>query len=454
MSALAFCRDCFHTGPEAFAACPRCRSRRTVHHPELAALAIAHLDCDAFYAAIEKRDRPELRERPVIVGGGERGVVTTACYLARIDGVRSAMPMRRARRLSPRSVIVRPDMAKYAREGLRIREMMRSLTPAVEPLSIDEAFLDLAGTERLHGAVPAVTMARLAARIEREVGITVSVGLARNKFLAKVASDMNKPRGFTPIGAEAAALLSPRPVSVIWGVGEAMRTKLARDGITHVHHLQVTDEADLAQRYGAMGSRLARLSRGADARPVKSARERKSVSAETTFDTDIADEATLVPILRRQAERVSASLKEKGLAGRTLVLKLKTADFAVRTRNRALAHPTQLADRIHGEAVPLLRRELDGTRFRLLGVGVSDLCPAELGDPGDLVDVGRGKRAAAERAMDRVRERFGGEAMALGLTFANPRPRKDRPDVIEPAADGQGEGADAASSRSPADRDR
>ena len=433
MMPLALCRDCLYHRREPMAVCAACGSRRTFHHPNLAAMSIAHLDCDAFYAAVEKRDRPELRDRPVIVGGGERGVVTTACYLARIDGVRSAMSMWQARRLSPRSVIVRPDMAKYAREGQRIREMMRALTPVVEPLSIDEAFLDLGGTERLHGCPPAVSMARLALRIEREVGITVSVGMASNKYLAKVASDLDKPRGLTAIDAsEAPAFLAPRPVSIVWGVGRAMQARLARDGITHVRHVQALEESDLVARYGAMGLRLARLSRGVDARAVRPGRERKSVSSETTFSADLASEADLAPILRRQAERVSASLKEKGIAGRTVVLKLKTADFRQMTRNRALAAPTQLADRIHAAALPLLRRELDGRRFRLLGVGVGDLEGAEGADPDDLVDTSLGRRAAAERAMDRVRERFGGEAMSLGLTFASPRPKRDRPDVIEP----------------------
>ena len=370
----ALCRDCFALAAETVARCPACRSPRVVSHPALERLSLAHLDCDAFYAAIEKRDRPELRDVPVIVGGGERGVVTTACYLARVHGARSAMPMAQARKLCPQATIVRPDMAKYAREGLAIRAMMRELTPAVEPLSIDEAFLDLAGTQALHREAPAVVMARLAARIEREVGITVSVGLASNKFLAKVASDMDKPRGFAVIEeGEAAALLAPRSVSVIWGVGQAMRSRLAADGITTVGQLQGIDETDLIRAYGSMGLRLARLSHGRDARPVKAERERKSVSAETTFDTDISQIGELLPILRRLSERVSRSLKEKGVAGRIVVLKLKTGDFRLRTRNRALADPTQLADRIYDEARSLLERETDGTRFRLLGVGVSDL---------------------------------------------------------------------------------
>ena len=437
---VTLCRDCFGVSARRGARCPRCRSPRAISHPRLAELTIAHLDCDAFYAAIEKRDRPELRDVPVIVGGGERGVVTTACYLARIHGARSAMPMAQARKLCPQATIVRPDMAKYAREGLAIREMMRALTPSVEPLSIDEAFLDLSGTQALHGEPPAAVMARLAARIEREIGITVSVGLASNKFLAKVASDMNKPRGFTVIHAdEAAGLLAPRSVSVIWGVGDVLRAKLASDGVTTVSQLQTVAEADLVRRYGSMGLRLARLSKGQDARPVRSTRERKSVSGETTFGTDLHGLADLLPILRRQAERVSASLKEKGIAGRTVVLKLKTADFRIRTRNRSLPDPTQLADRIFAEARPLLEREVDGTRFRLLGVGVSDLSPADGSDPADLIDTGRARRAAAELAMDRVRARFGAEAMQTGLVFANPKDVRDRPDVIPPPGPPEGQ---------------
>ena len=427
------CRDCFDVRRRTTSRCPRCRSPRAVSHPQLERLTIAHLDCDAFYAAIEKRDRPQLRDVPVIVGGGERGVVTTACYLARIDGARSAMPMVQARKLCPRATIVRPDMAKYAREGRRIRELMLGLTPAVEPLSVDEAFLDLAGTQALHGESPAAVMARLAGRIERDVGITVSIGLASNKFLAKVASDMNKPRGFTIIDQnEAADLLAPQSVSVIWGVGDVLRAKLAADGITTVGQLQRADAADLARRYGSMGLRLAKLSRGEDARPVKAARARKSVSGETTFSTDLHRLEDLLPVLRRQAERVSASLKSKGVAGRTVVLKLKTTDFRIRTRNRVLPDPTQLADRIFAEARSLLKREADGTPYRLLGVGVGDLAPAAGADPADLIDAMRSKRAAAERAMDRVRERFGKDALSVGLTFANPTKDRDKADVVPP----------------------
>ena len=431
----AFCRDCFATFQRAVSACPSCRSRRTVCHDDLATLTIAHVDCDAFFAAVEKRDRPELRDVPVLIGGGERGVVSTACYLARIHGPRSAMPMAQARKLCPQAVVIRPNMEKYARDGLAIREMMRALTPSVEPLSIDEAFLDLSGTERLHGEIPAVTLARFAARVQREIGITVSVGLAPNKFLAKVASDLNKPNGYCVIGPnDGPALLATKSVDVIWGVGQAFRTRLAADGITRVKQLQAMDEADLVRRYGSMGLRLARLSRGIDHRIVKTERVRKSVSGETTFSTDLHRMDELVPILRRQAERVAASLKAKGLAGTTIVLKLKTSDFRLRTRNRALDAPTQLADRIFREARPLLAREADGTKFRLLGVGVSGLVADETADPDDLIDTGRSRRAAAERAMDSVRSKFGDEAVDLGLTFDRPRSRRKGPDVLPPEA--------------------
>ncbi|PJN96384.1 DNA polymerase IV, partial [Amaricoccus sp. HAR-UPW-R2A-40] len=204
----SLCRDCLTPSPDP-GRCPACRSPRTVAHPELLDLAIAHVDCDAFYASVEKRDDPSLRDVPLIVGGGQRGVVTTACYLARIHGVRSAMPMFQARRLCPQAVVVKPRMARYVEVSRQIRALMEALTPLVEPLSLDEAFLDLTGTERLHKAPPALLLARLQARVEAELGVSVSVGLSHNKFLAKTASDLDKPRGFSVIGrAETAAFLA------------------------------------------------------------------------------------------------------------------------------------------------------------------------------------------------------------------------------------------------------
>lgn len=417
-SSDGFCRDCLAPARPGAFRCRACGSPRLLAHKDLHRLAIAHVDCDAFYATIEKRDDPALRDVPVIVGGGKRGVVATACYLARIHGVRSAMPMFKALAACPNAVVIKPNMEKYVKVGREVRQMMLALTPLVEPLSIDEAFLDLAGTEALHGASPALTLARFAARVEREVGITVSVGLAANKFLAKIASDLEKPRGFSVIGAdEARAFLAPRPVGFIWGVGKALAGELERDGIRTIGQLQTMDEADLMKRYGVMGRRLARLSRGEDDRAVSPDREVKSVSAETTFDTDIADFASLEPILLRLAEKVSARLKKAGIGGSGVTLKLKTQDFRQSTRARRLGDPTQLADRIFRAGRNLLKRECDGRAFRLIGIGVSDLVPAERCDPADLVDEKAGRRADAERAIDRLRAKFGGDAVRLGIAF-------------------------------------
>jgi DNA polymerase-4 len=407
-----FCRDCRHDVPEAVARCTACGSPRLLRHEELDVLAVAHVDCDAFYATIEKRDNPTLADQPVIVGGRRRGVVLTACYVARTYGVRSAMPMFEARQLCPHAAVVPPDMEKYARVGREVRGLMRDLTPLVEPVSIDEAFMDLSGTERLHGMSPAKALAAFAQRVEHDLGITVSIGLACNKFLAKIASDLDKPRGFAVLGAaEAAAFLAPRPVTQIFGVGKATEKRLASDGMRTVGDLARRGETEMTRRYGAEGARLARLARGIDDRPVKSERETKSVSAETTFDRDLASFRPLELRLWQLAERVSARLKAQDLAGRTVTLKLKTADFRIRTRAQSLAGPTQLAASIFAAGRDLLAREIDGTPFRLFGIGVSALASADQSDLADLLDR---RTAEAERAIDRLRKKFGDEAVIRG----------------------------------------
>ena len=414
-----FCRDCLTRVPADARRCPACGSPRLLRHPELFTLSIAHLDCDAFYAAIEKRDHPELADQPVIVGGGKRGVVATACYIARINGVRSAMPMFKALEACPQAVVIRPDFEKYSRVGREVRSLMQELTPLVEPLSIDEAFMDMAGTERLHHGPPALALAKLQSRIEREIGITVSIGLSFNKFLAKIASDLEKPRGFAVIGeAEAVSFLASKPVGFIWGVGKTMQARLAADGIRTIAALQRMDEAELGRRYGSMGLRLARLSRGDDRRVVEPRGEAKSVSAETTFETDLADAHELKAVLRALSEKVSRRLKKAELAGVVVTLKLKTADFRLRTRSRHLADPTQLADRIFQAGAELLAREADGrVKFRLIGIGVSEFSDPALADPGDLIDPAAAKRAKAEHAVDSIRDRFGTKAVELGLMF-------------------------------------
>lgn len=420
------CRDCFAWSPGGGQRCGSCGSPRIVRHPELKRLTIAHIDCDAFYASVEKRDNPELQDLPVIIGGGRRGVVSTCCYIARIYGVRSAMPMFKALEACPDAVVVKPDMKKYSAIGKDIRTRMRALTPLVEPISIDEAFLDLTGTEKLHQHSAAETLARFAREVEDEIGITVSVGLAPNKFLAKVASDLEKPRGFSVIGeAEKVEFLQGKPVGIIWGVGAVFQKKLARDGIETIGQLQKIDQSELVAKYGTMGLRLAKLAFGRDDRTVSPQRGAKSVSSETTFNYDIADYAKLRPILRNLSEKVSRRLKAAGIGGRTINLKLKTADFRTISRASQLSDPTQLADKIHRAGETLLKKEADGRRFRLIGIGVSDLQDEKFSDPEDLVDRKASQRAKAEKAMDLVRGKFGEKAVDVGLLMKSGK-SKDR----------------------------
>lgn len=415
----AFCRDCLAdcASPRR---CASCGSLRVVAHPELWQLSIAHMDCDAFYASVEKRDNPALRDRPVIIGGGKRGVVSTACYIARVSGVRSAMPMFQALKLCPDAVVLRPRMEVYAEVSRAIRRMMEELTPAVEPLSLDEAFLDLTGTARLHGEPPAKSMARLVLRMERELGVSGSVGLAPNKFLAKLASDMDKPRGFCVIGErEKETLLPGLPVKKIWGVGPAMQARLERDGIRTFADLRWRERKDLAARYGGMGERLWHLCRGEDRRAVSARGEPKSISNETTFPEDIGSADLLDGHLWRLAEKVSDRAKAQGWAGRTITLKVKRTDHKTLTRRVTLDAPTQLAERIYRGARPLLDLVLAEAPFRLLGVGISALERAEAAadDGFDLLEPDARRRAEAERAADRIRARFGSAAILRGRSL-------------------------------------
>lgn len=395
--------------------CPACGAPRLIGHPELDALTIAHIDCDAFYANIEKRDRPELRDKAVIVGGGRRGVVAAACYVARLYGIHSAMPMFKALKACPEAVVIRPDMAKYQQAGRRIRDLMREVTPLVEPLSIDEAFLDLSGTQALHGGSPARTLAKLVNRIEVELGLTASIGLSYNKFLAKVASDLDKPRGFAVIGrADAPGFLADQPVGIIWGVGKALRKSLARDGIKKIHELRRHGEAELVARYGVMGRRLYNFSRGQDERTIEPDAPTKSISAETTFDQDIANPDSLLAVLWPLCEKVATRLKRAGLAGHGVTLKLKTADFRQLTRSRRLSDPTCLAETLYQAVRPLIEREADGRRFRLIGIGASNLTDGALADPPSLLDPERAQRAKVEKAIDAVRAKLGPTAIGKG----------------------------------------
>ena len=381
------CRDCGAHVAQHQSRCPDCASRRIARHAELNSLSIAHIDCDAFYASVEKRDNPALADLPVIVGGGHRGVVAACCYVTRLYGVRSAMPMFKALALCPHAVVLPPDMKKYQAVGRQVRARMLELTPLVQPLSIDEAFLDLTGAEGLTGASPARSLILLVRRLETEIGITASIGLSYNKFLAKVASDLDKPRGFKAIGrAEALDFLGPRPVGLIWGVGAALQSKLEHDGITTIGELRDRDEVWLMKRYGVMGRRLFRFARGEDLRTVDPDEETKSISAETTFSRDISDLGDLRNRLQPLCETVARRMKAAGLTGGSVALKLKTGDFRLITRSRKTGTPVQAPDAIFDAVAPLLEREATGAAYRLIGVGCADLTPTDRTTMPDLLD--------------------------------------------------------------------
>lgn len=411
----ALCRDCLsQTKPSR--RCSSCGSPRVLSHPELNTLSIAHMDCDAFYASVEKRDDPSLEGKPVIIGGGRRGVVSTACYVARIRGVRSAMPMFQALKLCPEAVIIKPRMQAYVDASRAIRALMEELTPAIEPLSLDEAFLDMTGTTRLHGVPPAVMLAQLVRRMKDELGLTGSVGLSHNKFLAKVASDLDKPHGFSVIGeAETADFLHDKPVRMIWGVGAATQAALDKAGIRTFSDLLRWEKQDLSLRFGGMGERLWHLARGQDRRRVSANAPVKSISKETTFNDDTSDVETLDGHIWRLSEQVADRAKARDMAGRIVTLKLKRSDFKSLTRRVSLSDPTQLADRIYRHARALFDQLDDPGPYRLIGCGISDLSDAKDADlAGDLLDPHADRRSKAERATDRIRNRFGTKAIVKG----------------------------------------
>jgi len=410
----ALCRDCGAHEERGFSVCAACGSRRVVAHPELFALSVAHVDCDAFYASVEKRDRPDLLTKPVIVGGGTRGVVSAACYVARTRGVRSAMPMFKALAACPDAVVIKPDMAKYVAVAREVRALMERLTPLVQPLSIDEAVLDLAGTAALHRAPPSAVLARFAREVEREIRITVSIGLARNRLVAKLAAERDKPRGFSVLGADAAAWLAGQPVGILPGIGPAFVRKLHAAGFTRLGQIAALDPREAARRFGEDGPALAARARGEDPRVVTVDRETKSVSAETTFDRDLRAREELEAPLWRLCEKLARRLREKGLAAGGVVLKLKTAGFETRTRVARLGRPTALPETLFRAAQPLLAKEATGAAFRLIGIGAQPLVPGAEADQPDLADPDAARRAAKWAAVERLRARFGAEAVVSG----------------------------------------
>ena len=414
----AFCRECL-TVCNSKLRCEHCASPRVLKHPELFELSIAHMDCDAFYASIEKRDNPDIADKPVIVGGGKRGVVSTACYIARINGVHSAMPMFKALKLCPNAVVVPPRMDIYVKVSKQIKRFMSELSPMIEPLSLDEAFIDLTGTEKLHGAPPAIMLARLVKRMEDEIGISGSIGLSHNKFLAKLASDLDKPRGFSIISQrETLDLLAPLPIKKIWGAGPVLQRKLQSDGIQTFADLRRRDLKVLVKRYGTMGNRLWHLARGLDHRSITTREPVKTISKEITFFEDTSDTDLLDGHLWRLAEKVSDRCKARNYAGKTVNLKVKKADFKLLTRSITLNEPTQMTDRIYTNVRQMLNSIIDNAPFRLVGVGISHLTKPEDADQFmDLLEQDAAKRAKAERVTDTIRKRFGKDSILKGRSL-------------------------------------
>ena len=322
--------------------------------------------------------------------------------------------MFKARALCPDAVVIRPDFPEYARVSREIRVMMRALTPAVQFLSIDEAVLDLAGTEALHGAPAAVMLARLAREVEERLGITVSVGLAGNRLLSKLAAGRDKPRGFSVVGAEARDWLADKPVRFLPGVGPALEKRLGVLGFVTLGQLQGLDAREARARLGDEGAGLVARARGEDGRRVVPGGVAKSISAETTFERDLADAGSLERELWRMCEKLGGRLREKGVAAGGVVLKLRTRGFAIRTRSRGLAAPTMLPETLFEAARALLAREVDGTFFRLIGVGAASLADGGEADRDDLADRGRSRRARRQRAIDALRERYGAGAVVRG----------------------------------------
>lgn len=373
--------------------------------------AITHIDMDAFYASVEQRDRPELRGLPVIVGADPkgRGVVSACSYEARTFGVHSAMPISRAYRACPQGIYLPVDMDKYARVSAEIMAVLSAFSPLVEPVSVDEAFIDLTGTETLWGP-PFEAVRRIKARIKDETGLTASAGLAANKFVAKVASDLRKPDGLVVVepGREA-EFLAPLPIERLWGVGKVTARELQALGVVTIGQLQRVAPRALAARLGPHGPDLLDLAFGRDARPVEPFSPPKSMGAETTFEHDCSDPARLEETLRAQAERVARELRAERLAASRVTLKLRWADFRTLTRSHT-GDPTQDGLEIYRRATTLLARERLIQPVRLIGVSASTFRPQASGQL-PLLDPAAVRREHLARAVDRITGRFGRSAI-------------------------------------------
>jgi len=415
---LSLCRDCFSTFNSKILYCENCKSLKIINHDEIERLNIAHVDCDAFYASIEKRDNPRLKNSEVIIGGGKRGVVSTACYLARVKGVRSAMPMYKALELCPKAIVIKPNINKYRDASKQIHSLMNEITPLIEPISLDEAFLDLSGTRKLHKKIPAELLAELSKKITKEVGISVSIGLSYNKFLAKICSELDKPKGFSVLGVnETKNFLKNQPVEILWGVGKVLKRKLNDDGIITIGQIREIDLKEIINRYGSIGSHIFSLSEGKDLRNVIPQRQMKSISHETTFENDIGNKKILEKKLWLLCEKVSKRSKDKGLGGQTITLKLKTNEFKLITRSCTIEQPTQIGELIFQHSKKLLDSQNNKEKYRLIGVGLSNLEDTSLCDLYDLINVSKTKNAKIEYAIDNIRNKFGESVIKKGRSI-------------------------------------
>ncbi|MBW8302624.1 MAG: DNA polymerase IV, partial [Brevundimonas sp.] len=332
--------------------------------------------------------------------------------IARQYGVHSAMPMFKALKACPEAVVIKPDFSKYVAASEAIFGAVRELTPLVQTLSLDEAWIDLSGTERLNGGPPAFQLVRLQKRIEDEIGLTVSIGLAANRFLAKVASELDKPRGFSVLGSDAQALLAPKPVAILPGVGPVFRKTLQSDGYATVGDLAAADVRDLVRRYGETGLRLHDLAHGRDARAVRPEHDRKGMSAETTFNEDLTAAADLEAELWPLCEKLASKARRDGVASRVVVLKLRRTDFKIVTRRVSLAEPVQTARALFAAGRALMAPEL-GRPYRLIGIGMGEVHDA-VDAPSALFDSPEARVLKTETAIDRLRAKFGAGAVVAG----------------------------------------
>jgi DNA polymerase IV len=406
--------------------------------PDDSGCNVLHVDMDAFYASVEVRDAPALAGRPVVVGGGgNRGVVLSATYQARAFGVRSAMPVMRARRLCPQAVFVPPRPRVYAAVSREVMDIFGTFTPVVEPLSLDEAFLDVSGAVRLLGQ-PARIGARIRATVAEQQGITCSVGVAPAKFVAKIASAHCKPDGLLVVPRDGVIdFLHPLPVSALWGVGERSGEVLARLGLRTVADIAHTPVSALQRELGvAHGTHLAALAWGRDERRVTPHTPDKSVGAEETFDTDVADPERIRRELLRLSGRTANGLRSGGHVARTISVKLRLANFKTMTRSRTLAHPTDVAREIYATACSLYAAAgLDGARLRLVGVRASGLVPAAGAVAQPTLDERPAGWREAERAVEMIARRFGPDAVRPAALVADERPSRDNSGSIRPTTD-------------------